>query len=442
MRTGSDTAARSVDASGPRRRGRPWVALLTALCAAVVVAGLVALLGRPTAPPLPPVPDAGRWFSDATLADIAAYRRPLFFVVPVAVVVGAVGPLVVVTRPRVRAWLRGRGGSPGPPAGAGRVALRAGAVAVGVVVVQDLLLLPWRWWIGYVHAGAHGLRTQSLAGWSVDRFVTDATGAVGVAVVVALVAALVVWLPRTWPPVLALALTVLIGVVVVGWPLVVEPLRFRFQPLPDGPTRTEVVDVAAQAGYDDVRVLVADASRRTTRRNAYVSGLGATRRIVLYDTLLDLPDDQIAAVVAHEVAHARHHDLLRGWAVGGAVTVLAVAAAWLVLRSRGPGAASRLVSDASTVAVAVALALLVRAAAAPVTNGLSRQVEAAADATALVLSDEPAAYAALQRSLVTANLSDPSPPGWWAWWRASHPSPAERIWRAEQAAAEAGVRID
>lgn len=411
--------------------------VLIAVCAGLMVAGLAALVIRPGAPPVGPVPEASRWFDPALLDRIAAYRRPLYVVVPLAVLTGAVAPVLLVTRPRTQAWLRRRVRAHGRYPRR-RIVVRATVVAVGVVALQDLLLLPWRWWLTYVHAGAFGLRTQDLAGWAGDRLVTDLTDAAGAAVVVAVVATIVLRLPHRWPTVVAVALAAVTGFVLVVWPLVVEPLRYDFVALPAGPTRTAVVEVAEQAGMQAPTIVVADASRRTTRRNAYVSGLGATRRIVLYDTLLELPDDQVAAVVAHEVAHARNHDLLRGWLTGAAATTVAVLGIGLAVRRRGPGAAARVLADAGSVAVVVALALALRAATVPVTNGISRSVEASADATALHLHDDPEAFAALQQSLVESNLSDPAPPAWWVWWRASHPPAGERIWRAERFAGDGG----
>ena len=102
------------------------------------------------------------------------------------------------------------------------------------------------------------------------------------------------------------------------YPVVVEPLFNRFTPLPDGALRTSILALADEEGVPVDDVLVADASRRTTTLNAYVSGLRRdTRRVVLYDTLLDdLPPDQARSVVAHELGHAKHHDVLLGTGLG------------------------------------------------------------------------------------------------------------------------------
>ena len=95
---------------------------------------------------------------------------------------------------------------------------------------------------------------------------------------------------RAWP---AIAGGVLAGFVLVGslvYPVLVEPIFNDFEPLPDGELRSQILALADEEGVDVDEVLVADASRRTTTLNAYVSGLGATRRVVVYDNLVeDLP---------------------------------------------------------------------------------------------------------------------------------------------------------
>ena len=422
----------------PAGRQRLLLGVAGAVAVALVAAGFVATVWRPVAPPVGPVADAGRWFDDELLTTIASYRRPLYVVVPLAGAIGAVVPLLVVIAGPVRRRLERSFTGPRWESVRGRVAA-AVLAGTGVVALSDLLLFGFRFWIGFVHAGHYGLRTQGFAGWLGDLGVTTAVTWLTTALVIAVLGWLVHRAGAAWPLVSGLVLAALSALAVIVWPLVVEPLRFDFTELSPGPTRAAVVEVRDAAGLADAPVLVADASRRTTRRNAYVSGMLGTRRIVLYDTLAATDPDEVAAVVAHEVAHDLNGDIMRGWLLGAGTTVLACAAVGFLLARRagsfeGGGAlARRLASSPSTVATLVAAALVVQALLAPVAAAVSRRAEAAADATALELLDDPAAYAALQRSLVEANLSDPSPPRWWVWWRATHPTPAARLQRAVDA---------
>ena len=207
-----------------------------------------------------------------------------------------------------------------------------------------------------------------------------------------------------------------------GYPILVEPLFNSFESLPDGDLRTQVLALADEEDVPVRDVLVADASRRTTTLNAYVSGFGSTRRIVLYDNLVeDLPEDQALSVVAHELAHARHRDVLVGSALG---------AAGATCRHRGPGTAGRRpggLSQPAVVPVVLALVGVAGLVLSPVQNGISRRVETRADVDALRATDDAAAFVAMQRRLALRSLGDPTPPAWSQLWFGSHPTTLQRV---------------
>ena len=119
--------------------------------------------------------------------------------------------------------------------------------------------------------------------------------------------------PRAWPAVAGTLLGCLVMVGSFVYPVLVEPAFNSFTPLQDGPLRTQILQLADTEHVHLDDVLVANASRRTTTLNAYVSGFGSTRRVVLYDNVIhDLPRAQILSIVAHELGHARHDDVLTG----------------------------------------------------------------------------------------------------------------------------------
>jgi STE24 endopeptidase len=190
-------------------------------------------------------------------------------------------------------------------------------------------------------------------------------------------------------------------------------------------------------------VLVSDASRRTTALNAYVSGFGSTRRIVVYDTTLArLSDDEIESIAAHELGHVANDDVLTGTLLGalGASTGVALLG-WLLswtplLRRAG-------VETPADPAVLPLLLFLVAAGsllATPVQNLVSRQIEARADVHALDLTGDPATFEAMQRRLATTNLAEPDPPSAWQWFFGSHPTTRQRIGLAEDWAKLADAR--
>jgi STE24 endopeptidase len=223
-----------------------------------------------------------------------------------------------------------------------------------------------------------------------------------------------------------------VGVVSVWlFPVVIDPLFNRFEPLPNGRLRTQVLDLARRADVDVGQVYRVDASRRTTGVNAYVNGLGHSKRVVLYDNLIDgLPRDQVLQVVAHELGHQHQRDLLRGLAwlalVAPAGTFLAQALAERLGRREGLGDPGARPGPAVLPALALSVAL-VSFGLGIAGNQLSRQVEARADSFSLDLTRNPAAHIALEREPTVRNVSDPDPPGITQWLFGTHPTTLERI---------------
>ena len=271
------------------------------------------------------------------------------------------------------------------------------------------------------HVRAAGLSDQSWAGFVRDLLVAELLDVVVTGLLALLVVGCARRWARAWPAVVAGVAAVLVLVGSFGYPLLVEPLFNRFAPLPDGELRTGVLALAEAEGVPVEEVLVADASRRTTTLNAYVSGFAGTRRVVLYDTLVaDVPQEETLSVVAHELAHARHDDVLVGTLLGASGAALGVGLVGLLLWRRRAG-------DPATVPVLMALLVAGSLLAQPVQNGISRRLELRADVEALEATADPASFVALQRRLALRSLADPTPPAWSQWWFGSHPTLLVRV---------------
>lgn len=388
----------------------------------LAVAGVVVTVARPTAPALSAATDLAG-FSVDVLAAVEAYRSPRRIATAAIIAITVLVPLLTLVTRTGRVLLDRIGG------GAHHAPVRAGLIATALVVSIDLATLPARYLGGYVLDGRFGFRTAGLGTWVRDLLIVSAGGwmlAFLAAVVFAL--ALERW-PRSWHLRLTVLATVITAGLVLLAPLVLEPLLLPTSPLPDGETRSAMASVMARGGDPDAPLLVGEASRRTTKVNAYVTGLGPTRRVVVYDTLLELPPEQVASVVAHELAHRLHRDIERGVALSatGFLTLAFIVrgvlrSAWTQrwLRLRGDG-------DPRSVAVAAAVGALCWLVAMPVVSHVSRTAEAAADHAALELTMDPATQIALQRGFVLRDLSDPSPPSWYRSLLATHPSATERI---------------
>ena len=276
----------------------------------------------------------------------------------------------------------------------------------------------------------YGLSTQTWGSWALDvvRGVLVDTALTGLALL-ALVA-LARRARRAWWAWGAGATAALVVAGSFAYPLVVEPVFNSFTSLPAGPLREQVLELAARDGVEVDDVLVSDASRRTTAVNAYVSGFGSSRRVVLYDTLVrTATPEEVALVVAHELGHAERRDVLVGTLLGALGVASAVCALALVL-SGGPllrRSGAEGMHDPRVVPLVLALITVGTLAVSPATTLVSRRIEARADVHALDLTGDAATFSASQRRFAVTNLSDLDPHPVASALFATHPSPTERL---------------
>jgi STE24 endopeptidase len=409
----------------------PRSRLPLAILVAVVAAGAATVILRPRSGPIEPVKvDETAYFSPGQLHRAHDFRDVQRLLGAGGLALGGVALVLLAARPPRR--LLGRASR--------RPILGAAAAGAGISVALVVVGLP-------VAAVAHqravdvGLSTQSWLPWLGDVGKSVAIEAVFAALGGAVAMGLVRRVRRHWwAP--GAALVVLFGVLSVYlFPVLVDPLFNRFEPLPRGKLRSEVLALAREAGVDVGQVYRVDASRRTTGANAYVNGLGHTKRVVLYDTLVDgFPPDQVRSVVAHELGHQAHRDLLRGLAW---LAIVAPAGAYLAQQlaeriGRREGLADRRARPGPAAIPALALSVaLVSFALGSASNVLSRRVEANADAFSLRLTRDPAAFIALERRLSVTNVGDPSPPRLFQLLFGTHPTTVQRIGSGEAYARKA-----
>ena len=366
----------------------------------------------------PEAVDAASLFSDAQVARARAYRRGQLALAGASASLQA-GVLAVLARRGAPRCLGA--GRPRPIRGPGRsradlvAAARAGtllSVALSGVTLPLAVLAHRR-------ARAYGLSVQGWRAWSADLAKALVLEGAGAAAGGAGAAALR-WRygPRWWLPA-SLACDVAAAALTLAAPVLLDPLFGRFERLPEGETRRDVLALAGEAGVRVGEVYTVDASRRTTAVNAYVTGLGPTKRVVLYDTLLEtFTPAETRLVVAHELAHVRHRDVARGLAFIGLTAPTAL---------RGASRVAPSPTDAQGLA-ALALALGASASVAGVAGrAISRAAEVRADVFALRATGERAAFESLQCRLAVSNLADPDPPRALTAALATHPSTVQRI---------------
>jgi STE24 endopeptidase len=303
----------------------------------------------------------------------------------------------------------------------------AGAGISLLLLVVDLPLTAW----SHQRAVDVGLSTQTWPDWFGDLGKSAAIGAGFAALGGALALALVRRFPRHWWAPGAIVV-IAFGVITIWlFPVVIDPIFNDFKRLPPGQTRSDVLELARKAGVDVGEVYRVDASRRTTAANAYVNGLGHSKRVVLYDNLITkFPRDQIRLVVAHELGHQKHHDIIRGLAwlalVAPAGTFLTQRLAEAFGRRYGLGDPGRKPGPAALPAIALAVAIATFGFTVA-SNVLSREVEASADSFSLRLTNDPASFVQFEHRLAVQNISDPDPPGVWQALFGTHPTTLQRI---------------
>jgi len=299
---------------------------------------------------------------------------------------------------------------------AGSAAAYAALVSVLLLVVQ----LPVSYWRGYLQERSWGFSTQSARAWFADLLKGEAIGLVLLVGFWTGLVALEHAFPSAWPAVAAAVLALVVFLLVFVAPVVLEPVFNRFDPLEDERLANELRAVAERAGVPVRGVLVADASRRTTKVNAYVSGIGATRRVVLYDTLLSSADEgQLKLVVAHELGHRRERHVAKL-----TLGLMAAAALWIVLLWA-------LLGDRAATPRYLPLVLLVtealRMVVLPLFMWVSRRAERVADRFSLDLTHDLPAYERIHLVLARKNLGDLDPPKLVYWLLFSHPTTPERL---------------
>lgn len=321
-------------------------------------------------------------------------------------------------------------------------ALGAFVLGIVLVVVSALVRLPIQVWLGLVRERRFGFSRQSAGDFALDRLKATAVEALLTGAVLAALALWVDLFPSAWP--LAAALGAATAVLLLGFvaPVLLEPLFNRFEPLEASSLRDAVLRLGVSSGVPVSEVLVVDASRRTTKVNAYVSGLGATRRVVLFDTLIERASEpEILTVVAHELGHRRYRHVAIGTALGMAGAVGVVLVLWALLSSAavrdaidvsGPG-------DARVAAFALLVATVLILLAAPLFARLSRGWEYACDRFALEQTGDFAAFESAFGQLSQANLPDPEPPRLAYLWFFSHPTVPERLEAARRPVASSTV---
>lgn len=368
--------------------------------------------------------DASRWFSPDEVAKGRAYNRPLGLMSGLR---GAIALAVAV------AFVHGkRGGDVIDGVGARGWVVELVAVVVALELIALLFSLWFSAWRVFRHDREWDLSTQGWRGWASDQVKELALSTVITLLLAvplyAVIRATDGWWIYGW--LLFTGFGILFGFL---FPVVFAPIFNKFEPLEDDVVAPRVRGVAERAGLQLEGVYVANASVRSRATNAYVAGLGSTRRVVLYDTILEWPPDLLEQVVAHELGHWKYGHLARQIP---AMAFLQFVAFFVLGRLMDAGAVLDWagvseVGDPRTYPLLFLLYPALLGAAGLALAWMGRAFERQADLHALTVLDDPRAFQQTFRRLADDNKADVDPP-WWKWVRQVHPPVPERMAMAEQ----------
>jgi len=309
--------------------------------------------------------------------------------------------------------------------------------ALGFGLIYGVISVPLDYYSGYVLPHRYNQSTQSFKEWLVDQVKgLLITGVIGL-IILEIIYALLGIAPRSWwlwAAVVMLVFTVLLSNLV---PILIFPLFYKYKPLADEELVNRLTRLAEQAGTRVKGVYVFDMSSKTVAANAALMGLGNTRRIVLGDTLIEnFTADEIEAVLAHELGHHVHKDLISGIVVQ---SLLISVGFWLADQVMQWGLVAfgyTGFTDPATFPLLMLALGLFGVVTMPLGNAWSRWREVKADEYALKTTGQPGAFISAMTRLANQNLAEAEPPAWVEFLLHSHPAISKRVAMAQSFAVE------
>ena len=299
-------------------------------------------------------------------------------------------------------------------------------------LVTWVIGLPWAYYTEFARQHAYGLSNQTFAKWFTDGLKGLAVGLV--------IGALFLWVPflllkkspRRWWLYTAILMIPFIVLMLLVTPVWIEPLFNKFGPMKDKALETDILALASRAGIEGGRVYEVDKSVDTKAVNAYVTGVGQTKRIVLWDTIIArLSKPELVFVMGHEMGH---YVLGHVWKTIVALSLLILVTLYLAHRTAGYflsrfGArfGFRQLSDFAALPLLILLSNVFSLAVSPALLAWSRHQEHEADRFGLEITHDNHDAATAFVKLQEENLGVPRPGLLYKLWRSSHPPIGERI---------------
>lgn len=308
---------------------------------------------------------------------------------------------------------------------------------VVTMVVLGLPALPLEYWEQFKIEERFGFNRSTKGLWILDKIKGTLVGLLIGFPLLWLLISLVGWLGEHWWIYGFGILFAFQLVMMVLYPMVIIPLFNKLTPLQDGPLRSRLMAMSDKAGFKCNAIQVIDGSKRSAHSNAYFTGFGKFRRIVLYDTLIEqLGEDEIEAVLAHEIGHYKRGHIPKMIASSA---LMMFAGFWVVgYLAKSEAFFAGFGFEAASIGIAFLLFGLLGGLftfwMSPLFNIMSRKHEYEADAFAREVVGDWRPLSRALRSLSEKNLSNLQPHPAYSGFHYSHPTLLER-----EAAMKAGA---
>ncbi len=301
-------------------------------------------------------------------------------------------------------------------------------------IVSTIIGLPLGYYSGYVHEHKWGFSNYTHKTWALDQLKSFFVGLV----LFPLLLGLLYWVFATFPDIWWLiaggAMAIVSVVFVTLFPIVIAPIFNKYDPIKDESLISQLTEILEKAGLKPGGFFKQDMSRQTKKENAFLAGLGKTRRVVLADNLLEhMNHGEISSVIAHEVGHYKKYHLPKNIVLGTAQQLIIFYLLDVVMKKLFPGFLASNVDNLHLFPmIALIMGILSGLLFGPLNNWVSRTFERQADHFSLKLHSHKNDFLSAMAGLANRNLSNAYPSWWVKWFYYSHPPIGERLTFGEE----------
>lgn len=306
-------------------------------------------------------------------------------------------------------------------------------IAVFLLLLQ-LLNFPASFYFGFWREAEAGFANMGALGWLVKFCKSVLVGVSLETPGILLLLAVLRWFPQRWPLIVPVTMGLFGLAITLLMPVIITPLFYEQKPLPAGAFRDKLMFMANESGMEINEIFVIDESRYSKHTNAYFTGVGGFRRIVLYDNLINShTPDEAALIFAHEAGHWQHNHVAWGLTLGvlGMAVIGGIYYFAFPLLATVPWFGLRELASSANLPFLMILVIVFQLFTAPVESQISQLMERQADEAALKLTGLTDVYVDAQVRLSRDNRSDLLPAPLRVFWLYSHPPAIDRIKMAE-----------